>query len=129
MGEDGVTIEFLSRTKLQEKSFDEKVEAVIDRVKDNAVLVLEEGWSHEEERRLIQNAMDEIDEDFPGIEFLGLNDSESRFRRAKKMFYEKVLNEKYRGGITIVGNSRVMEKVKKERDAVSFLARLEDNNE
>ena len=129
MGDDGVTIEFLSRTKLQEKTFDEKVEAVIDRVKDNAVLVLEEGWSHEEERRLIQNAMDEIDEDFPGIEFLGLNDGESRFKRAKKMFYEKVLNEKYRGGITIVGNSRVMEKVKKERDAVSFLARLEDNNE
>ena len=129
MGDDGVTIEFLSRTKLQEKTFDEKVDAVINRVKDNAVLVLEEGWSHEEERRLIQNAMDEIDEDFPGIEFLGLNDGESRFKRAKKMFYEKVLNEKYRGGITIVGNSRVMEKVKKERDAVSFLARLEDNNE
>lgn len=129
MGDDGVTIEFLSRTKLQEKSFDEKVEAVIERVKDNAVLVLEEGWSHEEERRLIQNAMDEIDEDFPGIEFLGLNDRESKFKRAKKMFYEKVLNEQYRGGITIVGNSRVMEKVKKERDAVSFLARLEDNNE
>ena len=129
MGDDGVTIEFLSRTKLQEKTFDEKVDAVISRVKDNAVLVLEEGWSHEEERRLIQSAMDEIDEDFPGIEFLGLNDGDSRFKRAKKMFYEKVLNEKYRGGITIVGNSRVMEKVKKERDAVSFLARLEDNNE
>lgn len=128
MGDDGVTIEFLSRTKLQEKGFDEKVEVIIERVKENAVLVLEEGWSPEEERKLIQSAMDEIDEDFPGIEFLGLNDHESKFKRAKKMFYEKVLNEKYRGGITIVGNSRVMEKVKKERDAVSFLAKLEDDN-
>ena len=126
MGDDGVTIEFLSKAKLQDKTFDEKVETVIERVKQNAVLVLEEGWSHEEERRLIQNAMDEIDEDFPGIEFLGLADRDSRFNKAKKMFYEKVLNERYREGITIVGNSRVMEKVKKERDAVSFLAKLED---
>ncbi|WP_414837444.1 DUF2073 domain-containing protein [Candidatus Nanosalina sp. VS9-1] len=126
MGDDGVTIEFLSKGKLQDKSFDEKVETVIERVKENAVLVLEEGWSHEEERRLIQSAMDEIDEDFPGIEFLGLTDRDSRLNRAKKMFYEKVLNERYREGITIVGNSRVMEKVKKERDAVSFLAKLEE---
>lgn len=126
MGDDGVTIEFLSKGKLQDKTFDEKVETVIERVKENAVLVLEEGWSHEEERRLIQSAMDEIDEDFPGIEFLGLTDRDSKLNRAKKMFYEKVLNERYREGITIVGNSRVMEKVKKERDAVSFLAKLEE---
>jgi len=45
------------------------------------------------------------------------------------MFYEKVMNEKYREGITIVGNSRVMERVKKERDAVSFLAKLEEEEE
>ena len=129
MGEDGVngvTIEFLSKNKLQDKSFEEKVDSIIGKVKDNAVLVLEEGWSPEEERHLIENAMDEIDEDFPGIEFLGLNDRDSRIHRAKRMFYEKVMNEKYREGITIVGNSRVMERVKKERDAVSFLAKLEE---
>ena len=74
MAEEGstcVTIEFLSKTRLQDKTFDEKVETVIGKVKDNAVLVLEEGWSPEEERHLIENAMEEIDEDFPGIEFLG----------------------------------------------------------
>lgn len=129
MGDDGVTIEFLSKKKLDEKDFDEKVDSIIEKVKDNAVLVLEEGWSHEEERKLIENAMEEIDEDFPGIEFLGLTDRNSKVHRAKRMFYEKVLNEKYREGITIVGNSRVMEKVKKERDAVSFLAKLENGGE
>lgn len=128
-GSSGVTIEFLSKTKLQDKTFDEKVDSIIGKVKDNAVLVLEEGWSPEEERHLIENAMEEIDEDFPGIEFLGLTDRDSRIHRAKRMFYEKVMNEKYREGITIVGNSRVMERVKKERDAVSFLAKLEDEEE
>ena len=129
MGEDGVTIEFLSKKKLDEKDFEEKVDSIIEKVKENAVLVLEEGWSHEEERQLIETAMDEIDEDFPGIEFLGLTERNSKVHRAKRMFYEKVLNEKYREGITIVGNSRVMERVKKERDAVSFLAKLEEEEE
>jgi hypothetical protein len=129
MGEDGVTIEFLSKKKLQDKTFDEKVDSIIEKVRDNAVLVLEEGWSHEEERQLIETAMEEIDEDFPGIEFLGLTDRNSKIHRAKQMFYEKVLDEKYRKGITIVGNARVMEKVKKERDAVSFLAKLEEEEE
>ena len=129
MGEEtvsGVTIEFLSKKKLQEDSFDEKVDSIITRVKENAVVVLEEGWSPEEERYLIEHAMEEVDEEFPGIEFLGLNERDSKIHRAKRMFYEKVLNEKYRQGITIVGNSRVMERVKKERDAVSFLAKLEE---
>ncbi|MBY6287058.1 DUF2073 domain-containing protein [Nanohaloarchaea archaeon] len=129
MGEEtvsGVTIEFLSKKKLQEESFDEKVDSIITRVKENAVVVLEEGWSPEEERYLIEHAMEEVDEEFPGIEFLGLNERDSKIHRAKRMFYEKVLNEKYRQGITIVGNSRVMERVKKERDAVSFLAKLEE---
>ncbi|NMI89196.1 DUF2073 domain-containing protein [Nanohaloarchaea archaeon] len=129
MGEEtvsGVTIEFLSKKKLQEDSFDEKVDSIITRVKENAVVVLEEGWSPEEERYLIEHAMEEVDEEFPGIEFLGLNERDSKIHKAKRMFYEKVLNEKYRQGITIVGNSRVMERVKKERDAVSFLAKLEE---
>jgi len=129
MGEEtvsGVTIEFLSKKKLQEESFDEKVDSIITRVKENAVVVLEEGWSPEEERYLIEHAMEEVDEEFPGIEFLGLNERDSKIHKAKRMFYEKVLNEKYRQGITIVGNSRVMERVKKERDAVSFLAKLEE---
>ncbi|EGQ43759.1 MAG: uncharacterized protein conserved in archaea [Candidatus Nanosalina sp. J07AB43] len=129
MGEEtvsGVTIEFLSKKKLQEDSFDEKVDSIITRVKENAVVVLEEGWSPEEERYLIERAMEEVNEEFPGIEFLGLNERDSKIHRAKRMFYEKVLNEKYRQGITIVGNSRVMERVKKERDAVSFLAKLEE---
>lgn len=125
MSEDGVTIEFLSREKLGSQTFDEKLETVIEKVKANSVIVLEEGWSPEEERELIKNAMTEIDEEFPGIEFLGLGKEDSKITKAKRLFYEKILNEKYNRGITIVGNSRVMEKIKKEKDTVSFLAKLE----
>lgn len=127
--EEGVTIEFLAKDKLGGDSFDEKLESVLEKVKDNYVLVLEEGWTPEEKRTLIQASMEEIDEDFPGVEFLGLDSASSKLDRAKEMFYNKVLDQEYREGLTIVGNSRVMEKVKEERDTVSFLAKLEEADE
>lgn len=127
--EEGVTIEFLAKDKLSGDGFEEKLDSVLEKVKDNYVLVLEEGWTPEEKSTLIQASMEEIDDDFPGVEFLGLEGENSRFDRMKEMFYNRVLDREYREGLTIVGNSRVMEKVKEERDTVSFLAKLEEAEE
>lgn len=129
MGEEGVTIEFLSKERLSEDDFSQKLEFVLEKVKDDAVLVLEEAWTPEEKRQLIQNSMEQADEDFPGVEFMGFDGGDSPISKAKSIFYDKFLNERYRRGLTIVGNSRVMEKIKEERDSVSFLAKLEENTE
>lgn len=128
MSEDGVTIEFLSKERTDMESFDEKIDFVLEKVKDNAVLVLEESWSPEKKRQLIQTSMEEAGEDFPGVEFMGLDSSDSKIDRAKELVYDKVLNENYSRGITIVGNSRVMDKVKEEKDSVSFLAKLNEED-
>lgn len=124
--EEGVTIEFLSRDKLSDNSFQDKLELILEKVRDDAVLVLEESWTPEEKRELIQNSMQKVSEDFPGVEFMGLNGEPSKVNKAKRLFFRKVLKEDYRRGLTIVGNSRVMEKIKEERDSVSFLAKLEE---
>jgi len=126
MGDDGVTIEFLSKEKLETDAFDEKLDFVLEKVKDDAVLVLSEAWTPKKKRELIQTSMEEIDDDFPGVEFMGLDSASSRLEKAREIVYKKFLKEEYRSGITIVGNSRVMEKIKEERDSVSFLAKMED---
>ena len=125
MTEDGVTIEFISREKLADKDFEQKLNLVLKKVKSNAVLVLEESWSPREKSNLIQTSMQEVDEDFPGVEFMGLEKDPSKINRAKRMVYNTIMNDEYRRGLTIVGNSRVMDKIKEERDSVSFLAKLE----
>lgn len=129
MSDDGVTIEFLSRDKLSDHRLDDKLELVLEKVKDDAVLVLEEGWTPDEKRTLITNAMEQVDDDFPGIEFMGLDSGQTRLDKARNLVYDKLFDEKPRRGLTIVGNSRVMEKIKEERDAVSFLAKLESEKE
>ena len=128
MTDDGVTIEFLSRERLgDEEGFTEKLEFVLEKVKDDAVLVLEEAWTPEQKRKLIETSVEQADEDFPGVEFMGFNASDSPIERMKNMVYDRFLNEQYRRGLTIVGNSRVMEKIKEEPDTVSFMAKLEKN--
>jgi hypothetical protein len=129
MGEEGVTIEFFSKSKLQDRDFEEKVEEVMEKVRNSAVLVLEEAWNAEEKRDFIQRTMEEADEDFPGVEFMGLDPSNSKIDKAKNLFYDKVLDQDYRRGLTIVGNSRVMEKMKEEKHSISFLAKLEEKEE
>ncbi len=126
MGDEGVTIEFLSKEKLNAEEFEQKLEIVLEKVKEDAVLVLEEAWTPEEKRELIKKSMEEIDDDFPGVKFMGLNSSTSRLQKAKSAIYRKVLKEEHRAGITIVGNSRVMDKIKEERDSVSFMAKMEE---
>ncbi|MFB6145902.1 MAG: DUF2073 domain-containing protein [Candidatus Nanohaloarchaea archaeon] len=129
MGSEGVTIEFLSQEKLNRDGFDEKLEIVLEKVKDDTVLVLEEAWTPEEKRDLIKKSMEEIDDDFPGVEFMGLDSGSTKFAKAKQILYSKILQEEYRRGITIVGNSRVMDKIKEERDTVSFLAKVGEDED
>lgn len=121
-----MTIEFLSKEKLNSVDFEEKLDLVLEKVKANAVLVLEESWAPSEKRELIKTSMEEVDDDFPGVEFMGLDSATTRLEKARSFLYDKFLNEDYRRGITIVGNSRVMEKIKEEKDTVSFLAKMEE---
>ncbi len=127
MADEGVTVEFFSRAKLQDRSFEEKMEEIMDKVRESAVLVLEEGWSAEQKRKFIQKTMEEAGEEFPGVEFMGLDPSDNRLERAKSFVFDTVLGQDYRSGLTIVGNSRVMEKMKEEKHSISFLAKLEDD--
>ncbi|MFP4115815.1 MAG: DUF2073 domain-containing protein [Candidatus Aenigmatarchaeota archaeon] len=118
---DGVKIEFLSQLRLQEKAFEEKLDLIMDSVKENNILVLEEALDPEEKAKLIEKSMEECDEDFPGIEFSGFD--------ARQNWLEKILGsltgKEKKDGLLIVGSSDVMEKVEEDKDAISMIAKLE----
>lgn len=69
MTDTGVQINLVSRTMLENMSLQEKVRYILDEVKKNHILVLEEGLDPHEEAKLIESTMIEIDPDsFVGIE-------------------------------------------------------------
>ncbi len=66
---DGVQINLISRAKLESMSLQEKIRFILDGVKNNHIMVLEEGLDPKEEAKLIESTMIEIDPDsFAGIE-------------------------------------------------------------
>ncbi len=117
----GVKIEFISRVKLHEKEFEEKLELIMNGVKDENILVLEEALNAQEKAKLIEKSMEECDEDFPGIEFSGFD---SRGNWIEKILYQ-ITGRERKDGLLIVGSSDIMEKVEEDKDAISMIAKLE----
>lgn len=120
----GVTIEFMSRDKLKDSDFDEKMDLVLQKVKEDKILVMEEALSPEEKKELITRSVEEINEKFPGIEFSGLEDSAKLTDKFLNTLSKVFLGQERRSGITIVGNSDVMEKISEDRDSVSLMAKF-----
>ncbi len=65
-----IQLDFISSDKLSQMRAMEKIEFILSRIKDNIIVVLEEGLTPQEEKELIEATMREIDlENFHGIEF------------------------------------------------------------
>lgn len=119
--ESGIKIEFLSRNVLRDKGFEEKLDMIIDKVRDDNIIVLEEALTPDEKTQLIERSVSEVDEEFPGIEFSGFDPDEGFMDR----FIRKLTGQPQSDGLLIVGSSRIMDKVKEDKDAISLLAKLD----
>jgi len=119
---DGIPIEFFSRQKIEDQTFAEKLDMILSEIREGKILVLEESISPQERRKLMESSMQEVDDDFPGIEFSVLDDEGDIVDKVVNRVYS-FLGRERRKGLTIVGNSEVMEKVKEDRESVSLLAR------
>jgi len=113
-------VDFISAETLADKSKMEKIELILERIRSDVILILEEPLDPREETELIEATMREIDTDeFYGIEFYRID-------------HQKNLRDKIasyisgrKSGLTIVGPKRVVEAIKKEPDYISMLARIE----
>ncbi len=113
----GIELEFISSDILVSKNEDERIEYILDRVKKNKILIMEGSLSPMEESRLIEIDMTQISDEFPGIEFATLGEKEKGFR--EKIIH--LLGGKT-GGLTVVGPSRLVKRIKKDPKRIFLLA-------
>ncbi len=114
-----IRLDFISSETLAEKSSLEKINFIIDRIKQNIIVVLEEGLAPKEEAELIEATMREIDaKDFHGIEFYRMDHRSARLR---DRVADYIAGRK--SGITIVGPTRMVEAIKREDNYISMLAK------
>ncbi len=113
-----IEIEFISSNVLLKKESDEKIKYILDKVKKNKILVVEESMSALEESRLIEATMKQIKGKFSGIEISTLKDKGSEGIKQRLI---RALGGNT-GGLTVIGPSKIIRKVKKQPQSISLLA-------
>lgn len=117
-----IEIEFISSEVLDEKKGDEKMRFILEKIKENKILVIEESLSPLEETMLIEKTMSLIDKKFPGIEVSTLKERMDRgIDRGIRDKLIRFLGGRT-GGLTVVGPSKLIKRVKKEPHKILLFA-------
>jgi len=99
------------------KTAEEKVKFVLDSVKQDAVVVIEDELAPEEKRMLISQTMKSVSKTFPGIEVSSLSPESDDLRKA----LIRLLGGKT--GLTIVGPSTLVKQVKRDPGRLKLFLR------
>ncbi len=113
-----IELEFISSDILEEFKGEEKMQYILDKIKDNKILVMEESLSSTDEAKLIEATMRNISEKFSGIEVSTLREKQENGIRETII---KLLGGKT-GGLTVIGPSKLIKQIKKEPKRISVLA-------
>jgi hypothetical protein len=113
-----VKLNLVSKEKLEKMGTMEKLRMILDEVKSGKIVVLESGLTPEEEAKLIELTMLEIDhENFVGIEV-------ETYPQKSSGFFGKLLGKKG-GRLTIIGPANRLKTLQKREDVIEALVKLE----
>jgi hypothetical protein len=104
-----IKMDLISEDRISSMGSMEKLRFVLEGVKSGNIVVLEGGLTSEEQMKLIELTMTEVDEEFPGIEMTGYP--------TKRGF----LNMRRKTRLTVIGPAKIMRTMKKEKDLISAL--------
>lgn len=120
----GVQIDFIGGARLEGMRQAEKISTILDSVREGKIVVLEEGLTPEEESRLVEVTMSQIEpDDFSGIEIESYPGSESK---SSGGLMNKLLgnsDDEKKSKMTFIGPANKIETLEKEEDLISTLVR------
>lgn len=110
--EDGISVNLVSRQKLDEFSSAEKLEFILKEVQKGKVLVLEHGLTPMEQTELIEHTMKEIKQDtFIGIEMEGYSED-------RPSIIQKILGVIKKPRMTVIGPADLLKTVRKDSNMI-----------
>jgi hypothetical protein len=110
--ETGITFNLISRQKFERLSSAEKLNYIVQEVKEGRILVLEHGLTATEQARLIEQTMKEINHDtFIGIEISG-------YENEKTGFFQRVLGITKHPRMTVIGPAHLLRLIHKDNDMI-----------
>lgn len=112
---EGISVNLVSRHKLDEFSTNEKLKFILKEVQKGKVLVLEQGLTPIEQTELIEHTMKEIKQDtFIGIEIEGYGED-------KTSFFQKILGIIKKPRMTVIGPADLLKTVRKDSNMIQTI--------
>jgi hypothetical protein len=115
---DGVRIDMISGERMQGLASMEKIRMILDGVRDGNIVILEEGLSPDEESKLIEVTMTEINpEEFNGIEI----ETYPRSQTSDSSFLDRLMGRESTAKLTVIGPANQIETLHKDENLISAL--------
>ena len=115
---DGGRIDMISGERMQGLASMEKIRMILDGVRDGNIVILEQGLSPDEESKLIEVTMSEINpEDFNGIEI----ETYPRSQTDDSSFLDRLMGRESTSKLTVIGPANQIETLEKDEDFISTL--------
>ncbi len=105
-----IEVDLISEEKVKEMGSVEKLRFILDFVRAGKIVVLEGGLTAEEQMKLIEFTMSQIDENFTGIEISSYPSKRGFLRKKTRL--------------TIIGPADMMKTIKKDKDWISAVIRI-----
>jgi hypothetical protein len=116
--EDGVQIDLISGERMNGKTSMEKIRMILDGVRDGNIVVLESGLTPDEESKLIEVTMSEINPDgFSGIEIESFPQSEA----TDTSLLGRLMGKQETSKLTVIGPANQIQSLHKDETLISAL--------
>lgn len=117
-----LTIEFIPYSSIEGLSSIGKIKKLLKVAKENKIVMLEGRLAKEEEAELIKTTMEEIDDEFKGIELAVIDPNSANAKGMEK--FKLALAAKLLGnrqGLTIIGPASIVKEIKKDPNKIQLL--------
>ena len=118
-----LSIDFIPMEILAKSPIDERVELILDKIKNKKIVVLNSRFDPRDEAVLIKRTMESVNRTFTGVEICSLSSSElmgdnSWLARMKETMVNFMTGGK--SGITVIGPAKIVREIKREPDRISL---------
>jgi hypothetical protein len=117
-----IILQFLPYTEIASLNSAKRIAKLLKIVKEEKIIVLEGRLKSNEEAELIKKTMEEIDEEFKGIEISTLypdDKNKNFFQKLKVVLVNMLIGD--RQGITIIGPATLVKEIKQDPDKFHLL--------
>ncbi|MFQ5475196.1 MAG: DUF2073 domain-containing protein [Candidatus Nanoarchaeia archaeon] len=120
----GLTLQFIPYDEIESLSSVGRIRKILNAAKENNIVLLEGRLKKEEETELIKTTMEEINDEFKGIELAVIypENKKQDFRKKMRSQLANILLGN-RQGFTIVGPASIVKEIKKDPNKIRLLTK------